>query len=161
MILGVDIGNTTIYFGDIENDKVVKSFRIATKKDITEEEYEVVIKNILEENVEKDKIKGIIVASVVPEITDAVEKSLEKVTGIKPVVLKRDIVSTLTMDKECVRALGADLIADATGAIIKYKTPLIIFDMGTATTCSVVNKDGTFMGGMICPRTKNKCRSSY
>lgn len=153
MILGVDIGNTTIYFGVIEKDKVVKSFRIATKKDITEEEYEIVIKNILEENVEKDKIEGIIIASVVPEITDAVENALNKVTCIKPLVLKRDIVSTLTMDKECVRALGADLIADATGAIAKYKTPIIIFDMGTATTCSVVNKEGIFMGGMICPRS--------
>lgn len=161
MILGVDIGNTTIYFGVIENDEVINSFRITTKKDITEEEYEIVIKNVLEENVEKDKIKGIIIASVVPEITSEVEEALFNIVGVKPVVLKKDITSTLNMDKECVRALGADLIADATGAIAKYKTPIIIFDMGTATTCSVVNKDGTFMGGMICPRTKNECRCTY
>lgn len=161
MILGVDIGNTTIYFGVIENDEVINSFRITTKKDITEEEYEVVIKNVLEENVEKDKIKGIIMASVVPEITSEVEKALFSIVGVKPAVLKKDITSTLNMDKECVRALGADLIADATGAIAKYKTPIIIFDMGTATTCSVVNKDGTFMGGMICPRAKNERRCTY
>lgn len=161
MILGVDIGNTTIYFGVIENDEVINSFRITTKKDITEEEYEIVIKNVLEENVEKDKIKGIIIASVVPEITSEVEEALFNIVGVKPVVLKKDITSTLNMDKECVRALGADLIADATGAIAKYKTPIIIFDMGTATTCSVVNKDGTFMGGMICPRAKNECRCTY
>lgn len=161
MILGVDIGNTTIYFGVIENDEVINSFRITTKKDITEEEYEIVIKNVLEENVEKDKIKGIIIASVVPEITSEVEEALFSIVGVKPVVLKKDITSTLNMDKECVRALGADLIADATGAIAKYKTPIIIFDMGTATTCSVVNKDETFMGGMICPRAKNECRCTY
>ncbi len=155
MILGVDIGNTTIYFGVIENDEVLKSFRITTKKDITTEEYEIVIKNVLGENVEKDKIKGIIIASVVPEATLEVEEALCNVVRIKPVVLKRDIISTLNMDKECVRALGADLIADATGAIAKFETPAIIFDMGTATTCSVVNKDGEFMGGMICPRIKD------
>lgn len=153
MLLGVDIGNTTIYFGVIENDEVIKSFRITTKKDITKDEYEIVIKNVIEENIEKDKVEGIIIASVVPEVTCEVEEALFEIVGVKPVVLKKDITATFNMDKECVRALGADLIADATGAIAKFKTPIIIFDMGTATTCSVVNKECSFMGGMICPRT--------
>ena len=68
--------------------------------------------------------------------------------------VKRDVFESFKIDTECLRDLGADLIADATGAILKYGTPLIIFDMGTATTCSIINKEGVFLGGLICPGLK-------
>lgn len=154
MILGVDIGNTTIYFGVIENDEVIKTFRITTKKDITEEEYQIIIKNVLEENTNIKSITDVIMSSVVPEITNEVEGAVYNITGIKSVIVKRDIPKTFFMNEDCVRALGADLIADSTGAIVKYQTPIIVFDMGTATTCSVIDNSGKFMGGMICPGLK-------
>lgn len=155
MLLGVDIGNTTIYFGAIENDEVIKSFRIATRKDITEEEYEVIIKNVLEENIEKEKLTGIMMASVVPEITNEIEEALFNIVGEKPVVAQRDIIETLGVEPEIIKGVGTDIICNAVGAVNKFKMPVIIFDMGTATTCMVVDKDGIFRGGMVCPRTKN------
>lgn len=154
MILGVDIGNTTIYFGIINDEKIEKTFRISTEKARTADEYIIIIKNVLEENTSIKKITDIIMASVVPEITNEVEKALYNITGLNTILVKRDIPKTFYMSEECVRALGADLIADSTGAISKYKTPIIVFDMGTATTCSVINKEGKFMGGMICPGLK-------
>lgn len=154
MLLGIDIGNTTIYFGAINNNNVEKTFRIATEKNRTVDEYTVIIKRVLEENAKIEDITDIIISSVVPEITNVVEKALFNITRINPVILKRDITKTFNMNEECVRILGADLIADAMGALAKHKAPIIVFDMGTATTCSVINKAGIFMGGMICPGLK-------
>lgn len=154
MLLGVDIGNTTIYFGIINDEKIEKTFRISTEKARTADEYTVIIKNVLEENTSIKEITDIIMASVVPEITNEVEKALYNITGLNTIIVKIDIPKTFYMSEECVRALGADLIADSTGAISKYQTPIIVFDMGTATTCSVINKEGKFMGGMICPGLK-------
>lgn len=154
MLLGIDIGNTSIYFGIIENDEIRKTFRIATNKQISSDEYEIIISNILNQNIDIKKIDGVIMASVVPEITNAIEKCIYNILKLKTILVKRDIPKTFYMDEDCVRALGADLIADSIGAIKKYKMPIIIFDMGTATTCSVINNEGKFMGGMICPGLK-------
>lgn len=154
MLLGIDIGNTSIYFGAIENDEVVKSFRISTKKDALTDEYVVFIKEVLEENLDLSKIDSVILSSVVPEITEEVEKAIDKILNIEVIVLKRDVEAPFSIASDCLRDLGADLIADATGAITKYGVPVIVFDMGTATTCSVINKDGEFLGGLICPGLK-------
>lgn len=154
MLLGVDIGNTTVYFGAIENNEVIKSFRISTKKDSLSDEYIVFIKSVLEENLDISKIDSVIMSSVVPEITEEVEKAIYSILKIKPVIVKRDVIEPFKVLPTCLRDLGADLIADATGAISKYGAPAIVFDMGTATTCSVINKDGAFLGGLICPGLK-------
>ena len=154
MLLGIDIGNTTIYFGVMENNKVVKTFRITTQKDALYDEYLIFIKKVLEENVELSKIDGVVLASVVPEITGEVEKVIEKILNLKVVVVKRDVIEPFKVVPNCLRDLGADLIADSTGAIVKYGVPALVFDMGTATTCSVINKDGNFLGGLICPGLK-------
>ena len=154
MLLGIDIGNTTIYFGVIENDEVKKCFRIATKKDMLSDEYAVVIKKVLEQNLNLLKIDSVIISSVVPEITEEVEKAFYKILNIKAVVVKRDVKESFKIISNNLRDLGADLIADSTGAICKYGAPVIIFDMGTATTCSVINEEGAFVGGIICPGLK-------
>lgn len=154
MLLGVDIGNTTVYFGVIENDEVIRSFRIATKKEALSDEYVVFIKKVLEENLELSKIDSVILSSVVPEITEEVEKAIQQILGIKAIVVKRDVKEQFKIISTCLRDLGADLIADSTGAIYKYGAPVMVFDMGTATTCSVINKEGAFLGGLICPGLK-------
>ena len=47
--------------------------------------------------------------------------------------------------------LGSDLVADAVAGINEYPVPLIIFDMGTATTVSAVDRNKNYLGGMILP----------
>ena len=143
------IGNTTIYFGVIEDDEVIKTFRISTRKDALADEYAIKIKEVLGSNLEITKIDSVILSSVVPEITEEIEKAINKVLNIDVVVLKRDIKTVLGLDE-----LGSDLSADSTGAIAKYGTPCLVFDMGTATTCSVINKEGNYIGCIICPGIK-------
>lgn len=154
MLLGIDIGNTTIYFGAIENDEVVKTFRIATKKEALTDEYVIFLKKVLEENLVLEKIDSIILSSVVPEITGEIEEAIDRILHLKAIVVKRDVIEPFKIVPTCLRDLGADLIADSTGAVKKYGAPAIVFDMGTATTCSVINKDGNFLGGLICPGLK-------
>lgn len=154
MILGVDIGNTTIYFGEIFDDRIGNTFRIATKKDWLSAEYIVKLRELLNENTDLELIKGIVISSVVPEITIEVEEALQKVTGKKSIVVKRDVNAPFKIISDCLRDLGADLIADSTGALEKYNAPLLVFDMGTATTCSVINRSQEFLGGIICPGLK-------
>ena len=154
MLLAIDIGNTTIYFGVIEDDEVIKTFRISTRKDALADEYAIKIKEVLGSNLEITKIDSVILSSVVPEITEEIEKAINKVLNIDVVVLKRDIKTVLGLDENRFNELGSDLIADSTGAIAKYGTPCLVFDMGTATTCSVINKEGNYIGCIICPGIK-------
>ena len=154
MLLGIDIGNTTIYFGVLKEGNVENTFRISTEKNKTCDEYVSKIKNVFDENLDINEIDGIIISSVVPEITLEIEKAILRITGKKTKIINRDVTYSFKVASECLRDLGADLIADSTGAIAKYKLPVMIFDMGTATTCTVINKDGVFMGGMICPGLK-------
>ena len=154
MLLAIDIGNTTIYFGLLQNDEVIKTFRMSTRKDILSDEYVIKIKEVLETNIELSKIDSVILSSVVPEITLEVENAIKKILNLDVVILKRDIKSAFNLTEERFNELGADLIADSMGAIAKYGTPDLVFDMGTATTCSVINEDGNFEGCIICPGIK-------
>lgn len=159
MLLAIDIGNSTIYFGGIENGEVKETFRIRTEKNKIADEYVLLIKEALEINFDIRKIDGVIVSSVVPEITEEIEKAIYKILNIKAIVVKRDIDAPFPIISECLRDLGSDLIADCTGVIAKHKLPIMTFDMGTATTCTVINKNGEFCGGMICPGLKTGAKA--
>lgn len=159
MLLAIDVGNSTIYFGGIENGKVKKTFRIRTEKNKLADEYVILIKESLEINLDINGFNGVIISSVVPEITEEIEKAIYKILNIKAIVVKRDVEAPFKIASECLRDLGADLIADSTGAISKYKLPIMIFDMGTATTCTVINRNGEFCGGMICPGLKTGAKA--
>lgn len=154
MLLCIDIGNTTIYFGLLENDEVIKTFRISTRKDALSDEYAIKIKEVLEINVELSKIDSAILSSVVPEITDEVEKAINKILNIEVVIVKRDVKAALNLNESRFNEIGADLICNSVGAMAKYGKPVLIFDMGTATTCSVIDKNGSFAGCIICPGIK-------
>lgn len=159
MLLAVDIGNTTINFAGIVNGEIYKTFRITTEKNKISDEYVVLIKELLEIKFDINNIKGVIISSVVPEITFEIEKAIYEILNIQAIILKRDIDAPFKIISECLRDLGADLIADTTGAISKYELPIMIFDMGTATTCTVINRQGEFCGGMICPGLKTSAES--
>ena len=141
MLLGIDIGNSTIYFGGIENGKIEKTFRIRTEKNKLADEYALLIKESLEMNFNISKIDSAIISSVVPEITEEIEKAIYKILNIKAIVVKRDIDAPFRIVSECLRDLGADLISDSCGALSKYTAPIMILDMGTATTCTVINRN--------------------
>lgn len=154
MILALDIGNTNIVIGCIDKEKTHFIERLSTVRTKTELEYAVDIKTVLDlYRINRADIEGCIISSVVPQITTAVKLAAEKVLGkdARVLVLGPGIKTGLNIKMDNPGALGADLVADAVAGISQYPAPMIIIDMGTATTASVVDANKQYIGGMIMP----------
>lgn len=152
MILTIDIGNTNIVIGCIDKNKTHFIERVSTDRSKTELEYAIVIKNVLDINrIPVNSLEGGIVCSVVPQITAIVRIATEKILQKEVLVLGPGIKTGMNILMDNPAQVGSDLIADAVGAINEYPVPLIIFDMGTATTVCVVDGKRNYIGGMIIP----------
>ena len=152
MVLAIDIGNTNIVIGCFENDKVIFRERLSNNHTATVLEYAVTIKTAFEMNgIDKENIKGSIISSVVPAVTSTVKTAVEKYLGITPLIIGPGIKTGLSIMIDNPSQLGSDLVVDAVAGISEYSTPLIIIDMGTATTVSVVDAQKQYIGGMIIP----------
>ena len=152
MILSIDIGNTNIVIGCGENGKINFVERLSTFNNRTALEFAMLFKNILEiYNVNENDIEGAIIASVVPSVTGNVKSAAEKIIGKKVMVVGPGIKTGLSIVIDNPAQLGADLVVGAVAGIHYYGSPLIIFDLGTATTVSVIDKNSNYIGGIIMP----------
>ena len=135
MILAVDIGNSNIVLGCFEADTVLFIERLSTNQQYTALEYVISIKNILElNNINVGCIEGCIISSVVPSVTETVRAALERLTGARVMIVGPGIKTGLRIMLDNPVQLGSDRVADAVAAVNIYPAPLIIIDMGTATT---------------------------
>ncbi|MBQ6863448.1 MAG: type III pantothenate kinase [Clostridia bacterium] len=152
MILAIDIGNTNIVIGCFDNNEIIFRERLSTNHTATVLEYVVTIKTAVEMNdIAKSGITGAIISSVVPAVTNTVKTAVEKYLNISPLIIGPGIKTGLSIVIDNPSQLGSDLVVDAVAGISEYPTPLIIIDMGTATTVSVVDADKRYIGGMIIP----------
>lgn len=152
MILAIDVGNTNIVVGCIDDLKTYFIERLSTNRTKTELEYAVDLKNVLDiYHIKKTEIEGCIISSVVPQITNIVKLAAEKILKKNAIVLGPGVKTGLNIMMDNPGQLGADQVADAVAGITGYPVPLILIDMGTATTASVVNSKKQYVGGMILP----------
>ena len=152
MILAIDIGNTNIVVGCIDDQKTYFIERLATVRTKTELEYAVDLKTLLEiYHIKKADIEGCIISSVVPQITNIAKLAAEKILKKEVMVLGPGVKTGLNIMMDNPGQLGADLVADAVAGLNEYPVPFIVIDMGTATTVSVVNSKKQYIGGMILP----------
>lgn len=152
MVLAVDIGNSNIVLGCFEEDHIHFIERLATHQNYTSLEYTIMIKNILELNHLSDQdFQGGIISSVVPSVTRTVKDAMTRLTGKPVMVVGPGVKNGLKIRLDNPAQLGSDRVADAVAAVHDYPCPLIIIDMGTATTISVVDREKSFLGGMIIP----------
>jgi type III pantothenate kinase len=152
MVLAVDIGNTNIVIGCMENNQVKLSLRIATDRSATELEYALLIRKGLEqEGFDLKWVEGSILSSVVPTVTGILAQAVEILTGKLPLIVAPGLKTGLQIMVENPQQLGNDRVTDAVAAATLYPTPVIIVDMGTATTISVVDEKKRFLGGAIMP----------
>ena len=152
MILAIDIGNTNIVIGCIDKERTYFIERLSTVRTKTELEYAVDIKTVLDiYGIDKSRIEGAIISSVVPQITNIAKLAAEKILETEVMVLGPGIKTGLNILMDHPASLGADLVADAVAGIAEYPVPLIVIDMGTATTASVVDANKNYIGGMILP----------
>ena len=152
MVLAIDIGNSNIVVGCFDKGNVRLLERLSTNRSATALEYAVLIRAVLELNgLAAGDFDGGIVCSVVPAVTYRLRDAVEKITGKMPLVAGPGLKTGLAIRLDNPAQLGSDRVADAVGAIAHYPCPLIIIDMGTATTISVVDENRQFIGGMIMP----------
>ncbi len=152
MILAIDAGNTTIVFGCIEGDEVLFMERLTTKLKRTRTEFMIGIKNILRlHDIDERDITGAIVSSVVPQIIRDIVDSVKNLTGLDALIVGPGIRTGLNIAIDNPAQLGSDLLADGVAASTRYGTPVIVIDMGTATTVSVVEEGNRYIGGIIMP----------
>ena len=126
--------------------------RLSTNNTKTELEYAISFKNVLElYHINPKEIEGGIISSVVPPITNIVRASAEKVLGKSVKIVGPGVKTGLNILMDNPAQVGSDRIVNAVAAINEYTAPLIIIDMGTATTFCVVDEKKNYIGGMILP----------
>lgn len=148
VLLALDVGNTNIVIGILDGDKLIKSGRISTDIYKTEDEYAMNMYSFLRLNHALD-IDGAIISSVVPALVRTLVKAVKTVCDVDALVVGPGIKTGLSIKIDDPAQLGADLVVGAVAAKEKYPQPTIIFDMGTATTGFVLDKDANFIGGII------------
>lgn len=150
MILAIDIGNTNIVMGCFDKNEILFQERVSSNHTATDLEYAVMVKTALEVHaLSPDHITGAIMSSVVPTVTNTFKRAIEKYCGVKPMVVGPGIKTGLSIRIDNPAQLGSDLVVDAVAGMHNYPCPLIIIDMGTATTFSVLDKQKNYLGGMI------------
>ena len=150
MILAIDVGNTNIVLGCIENGEIVFSGRLTTDAKKTDMELAVIIKNILSlNNIDASAFEGAIISSVVPPVNKALKAAVRLVTGKDAYEVCGNEGLKLAIDNPA--QLGEDLVAGAVAVLAEFRPPIVIIDMGTATTVFVIDRDGNFLGGAIMP----------
>lgn len=152
MLLAIDIGNTNIVIGGIQDNEIAFEARIATDHIKTSDQYAVEIKNILSLfEVRPGEIRDCIISSVVPPVLNSVRTGVVKVIGKHPIVVGPGIKTGLNILMDTPSQVGSDRIVIAVAALSEYKPPLTLLDMGTATTIEVVGEGSTYLGGCIIP----------
>ncbi len=155
MILTVDIGNSNIVIGGVREDEIVFEARLRTERTKTSDEYALDLKNLMDiYDVEAKEVEGAVIASVVPQVLNSFRTAIKKLTGKVSLVVGPGIKTGLNILLENPGQTGADLVVADVAALREHKPPLVVIDMGTATTVSVLDKNGAHIGGCIIPGVK-------
>ena len=144
MILLIDIGNSNICFGLHDSKTLINTYRIKSMADKSADEYYIIFNNFV-----KEKIDDVVISSVVPTITSAIKKMVEKYYNISPKILGVGMKTGLKIIADDPKTVGADLLCDIAGASTYYNEAIVI-DLGTASKF-IYYKDNTFLGCVIAP----------
>lgn len=152
MIIAIDVGNTNITVGCIDDKGIIFEERLSANRHRTEMEYAISFKSILDlHGLSFRTIEGGIIASVVPELTAVLRGALEKFNIEDIKVVGPGVKTGMNIVIDNPGQLGSDLLVDAVAAAAEYPLPVIIVDLGTATTLCVVNEKRQYIGGVVLP----------
>ena len=155
MILTVDVGNSNIVLGGVEGSEICFEARLRTDATKTSDEYCIDLKMLLEVyGVSAKDVEGSIIASVVPQVLNSMQTAIKKLTGKAALVVGPGLKTGLNIQIENPAQTGADLVVGCVAALREHKAPMIIVDMGTATTMIVLDKNSAMIGGCIMPGVK-------
>ena len=155
MILTIDVGNTNVVMGCVENGDVKSVCRLATNLNDLSSDYAMKMRQSFEfDGIDYKNFSGAILSSVVPQLNRAIRTAVKKVTGLDCMVVGAGLKTGVNVKIDDPGTLAGDLITGAVGALSLYKPPLVIVDMGTATTIVAIDSEGSYLGGAIIPGIK-------
>ena len=155
MILIIDVGNTNIVMGCVENGEVKSVCRLATNLNDLSSDYAMKMRQSFEfDGIDYKNFSGAILSSVVPQLNRAIRTAVKKVTGLDCMVVGAGLKTGVNIKLDDPGQLAGDLITGAVGALALYKPPLVVVDMGTATTIVAIDSEGSYLGGAIIPGIK-------
>lgn len=152
MLLAVNMGNSLIHTGVLDHGNLVLSEHFCTELKKTDTEYAVLFHMVLEINrIDPKKITGAIISSVVPPMTQVLVMAIQKAVGLTPLVVGPGVRNGLKIRIDNPKTLGTDIVVDMVGAADLYQPPLIVIDLGTATTITYLDQNKNYCGGAIAP----------
>lgn len=151
-ILTIDVGNTNITCGVYDGKELQGTFRLMTKTPRTSDEYGLMLTQLVEtKGVKAGEIKGVSVASVVPDVMHSLIGGISRYFRTRPLIVGPGVKSGIKVSTDNPRDIGADRIVDCVAAYEKYGGPILVIDFGTATTYDYVTADGSFAAGITAP----------
>ena len=156
MLLALDVGNTNIVLGVFDGQTLVRSWRLHTHRERTSDELGLLVDGLFSySGIDRHRVKGIILSSVVPPLTGTMEEMAERYFGQKPLTVDPAVNSGMPILYSPVSDVGADRVVNAVAAYEIFgrseRRPVIAVDFGTATTFDVISAAGEYIGGVICP----------
>jgi type III pantothenate kinase len=162
MLLAIDIGNTNTVLGLYRGAELVTDWRIRTEKDMTADEYGILMHNLFAaKSVQFQEVEQMVSSCVVPPMLNTVIEFARKYFGIDPLIIGPGIRTGMPIFYDNPKEIGADRIVNAVAAYEKYKTSLIVVDFGTATTFDYVSPKGEYIGGVISPGVVISCEALF
>jgi len=162
MILVVDVGNTHIVFGVFQGKELLASWRLSTIEERTADELGIMLLNLFEhEKLRTEKVDAVIIASVVPPIMYTLEHSIKKYFKMDPMIIGPGTKTGINIRCQNPKEVGVDKIVNAVAGFEMYGGPLIIVDIGTATTFCAISAKGEYLGNVICPGIKISSEALY
>ena len=152
MILAMDIGNSHITVGCMDGTvkRHVCSLSVDPKR--SKYEYAASLKQIWDfDGISPSAIEGAIIASVVPPLTVVLKAAIRRLCDVDAMVVGAGLKTGLNIKIDNPAQLGSDLAVGAVAAIERYQPPIIVADLGTATSFMAIDAQSRYLGGAICP----------
>ena len=149
-LLVVDVGNTNVVLGIYREERLVSSWRLATARDRTADEYGILARQLIDGSV-NGSLDGAIVGSVVPPLNGAMAAMIRQYFNVDPMFVEPGVKTGIAIHVDNPQEVGADRIINCAAAHELFGGPTIIVDFGTATTFDVVTENAEYVGGVIAP----------
>jgi type III pantothenate kinase len=152
VLLAVDAGNTNVVLGLYDGERLVADWRITTPATWTGDEVAMLLSDLFTlRGLDPASVTGVVIGSVVPNLTPALEEASEVHLKVRPIVVGPGIKTGIRIAIENPKEVGADRIANSLAAFRKYGGPAIVIDLGTAVTYDAISAAGEYLGGAIAP----------
>jgi type III pantothenate kinase len=150
-LLAVDVGNTNTVLGLYENGRLLRHWRLTTRREETADEIVLSVRGLLDASDRKEAPAEVIVSNVVPSLKFPLRQALRQISGQEPLFVEPGVKTGMPILYEVPQEVGADRIVNAVAAHARLGGPCIVVDFGTATTFDVVTEKGEYAGGVIVP----------